>query len=77
LAEWAVPYLDDRRRIVEIVDKRIAGGVPQRGLVKAAMLARQCINESPYERPKMSSIVKTLQSIQHPYQWPGPEDGDV
>lgn len=64
LAEWALPYLSEKKKILCIVDARLEGTYPVKGVHKAAMLAYHCLNHNPKARPLMRDIVDSLEPLQ-------------
>lgn len=66
LTDWAVPLLRDKKKLVNIVDPRLQGDYPVKGLHKAAMLAYHCLNRNPKARPLMRDIVDSLEPLQLP-----------
>ncbi|KAM7523040.1 hypothetical protein LguiA_012942 [Lonicera macranthoides] len=66
LTDWAVPLLRDKKKLVNIVDARLQGDYPVKGLHKAAMLAYHCLNRNPKARPLMRDIVDSLEPLQLP-----------
>ncbi|XVE53982.1 hypothetical protein DITRI_Ditri03aG0046300 [Diplodiscus trichospermus] len=64
LAEWARPMMNDPRKLGRIMDPRIEGQYSEMGARKAAALAYLCLSHRPKQRPKMSDVVRTLESIQ-------------
>uniref|UniRef100_A0A0E0BAU2 non-specific serine/threonine protein kinase n=1 Tax=Oryza glumipatula TaxID=40148 RepID=A0A0E0BAU2_9ORYZ len=75
LADWALPLLTHKRKVMSIVDPRLsaaaaaaaagAGGeLPARAVHKAAMLAYHCLNRNPKARPLMRDIVASLEPLQ-------------
>ncbi|KAJ6714691.1 hypothetical protein OIU85_026220 [Salix viminalis] len=46
-------------------DPRLAGQYPDKGTKQMALLARQCVSSNPKDRPKMPSVVETLEALQH------------
>ncbi|CAI5940748.1 unnamed protein product [Closterium sp. NIES-64] len=75
LLEWAEPMLADRKRVEEVMDPRLGREWPARGVQKAALLVLHCTARNPYERPMMSSVVKTLRVMQQGYTWPPAASG--
>lgn len=65
LAEWARPYLCDKRRVMRIVDPRLDGQYSVKGAQKAASLAYHCLGQNPKARPLMSDVVETLEPLQN------------
>ncbi|PON55871.1 Mitogen-activated protein kinase kinase kinase [Trema orientale] len=78
LVDWAKPYLTSTRRLRYIIDPRLQGQYSVKGAKEMALLALQCISLNPKDRPKMPTIIETLESLQHFKdmavtcgQWPG------
>ncbi|KAB5564328.1 hypothetical protein DKX38_004382 [Salix brachista] len=65
IINWAKPYLTSSRRLRCIMDPRLAGQYSVKGAKHMALLALQCISLNPRDRPKMPSIVETLEGFQH------------
>ncbi|KAK2645222.1 hypothetical protein Ddye_020417 [Dipteronia dyeriana] len=63
LVEWARPMLNDPRKLSRIMDSRLEGQYSETGARKAAALAYLCLSHRPKQRPTMSSVVKTLESL--------------
>ncbi|GKV21825.1 hypothetical protein SLEP1_g31767 [Rubroshorea leprosula] len=64
LTDWAVPLLKEKKKLQNIIDPRLAGDYPIRGVHKAAMLAYHCLNRDPKARPLMRDIVDSLEPLQ-------------
>ncbi|XP_042516191.1 probable serine/threonine-protein kinase PBL16 [Macadamia integrifolia] len=64
LAEWALPILSKKKKVLNIVDPRLEGDYPDKGVHKAAMLAYHCLNRNPKARPLMRDIVDSLEPLQ-------------
>ncbi|KAL4200298.1 hypothetical protein AMTRI_Chr03g149010 [Amborella trichopoda] len=64
LAEWARHFLTEKRKLLNIVDPRLEGLYPVKGVHKAAMLAYHCLNHNPKARPLMRDVVDTLEPLQ-------------
>lgn len=64
LADWALPLLSEKKRLLNIVDPRLGGDYPTKGVHKAAMLAYHCLNRNPKARPLMRDIVDSLEPLQ-------------
>ncbi|KAJ7003781.1 probable serine/threonine-protein kinase PBL15 [Populus alba] len=65
IIDWAKPYLTSSRRLRCIMDPRLAGQYSVKGAKHMALLALQCISLNPRDRPKMPSVVETLEALQH------------
>ena len=68
LTDWALPLLREKKKVVNIVDPRLNGDYPIKGLNKAAMLAYHCLNKNPKARPLMRDIVESLEPLQDTLQ---------
>ncbi|GAV82287.1 Pkinase_Tyr domain-containing protein [Cephalotus follicularis] len=66
LTDWAVPLLKEKKKVLKIVDPRLEGDYPIKGVHKAAMLAYHCLNRNPKARPLMRDIVDSLEPLQVP-----------
>ncbi|KAL6966222.1 putative serine/threonine-protein kinase pbl16 [Sarracenia purpurea var. burkii] len=66
LADWALPLLREKKKLPNIVDPRLDGEYPIKGVHKAAMLAYHCLNRNPKARPLMRDIVDSLEPLQLP-----------
>ncbi|KAL0417403.1 UNVERIFIED_CONTAM: putative serine/threonine-protein kinase PBL16 [Sesamum radiatum] len=64
LTDWAVPLLREKKKLENIVDPRLEGEYPIKGVHKAAMLAYHCLNRNPKARPLMRDIVDSLEPLQ-------------
>lgn len=65
LTDWALPLLKEKKKLLNIVDPRLQGDYPIKGVQKAAMLAYHCLNRNPKARPLMRDIVDSLEPLQH------------
>ncbi|KAL3850365.1 hypothetical protein ACJIZ3_012247 [Penstemon smallii] len=70
LTEWAIPLLKEKKKVLNIVDSRLQGEYPIKGVHKAAMLAYHCLNRNPKARPLMRDIVDSLEPLQVPFDVP-------
>jgi interleukin-1 receptor-associated kinase 4 len=66
LADWAKPYLGDKRKLFRIMDTKLGGQYPQKGAFMAANLALQCLSNEAKVRPPMSEVLATLENIESP-----------
>lgn len=64
LAEWARPLLNDKRKLLRILDPRMEGEYSVKGAQKAANLAYHCLSQNPKARPLMRDVVETLEPLQ-------------
>ncbi|VAI09086.1 unnamed protein product [Triticum turgidum subsp. durum] len=73
LTDWAFPLLAHRKKVLGIVDPRLAADdYPVKAVHKTAMLAYHCLSRNPKARPLMRDIVATLEPLQQQPQ-PQPE----
>lgn len=56
--------------MLNIVDPRLEGDYPTKGVHKAAMLAYHSLNRNPKARPLMRDIVDSLEPLQEPENIP-------
>lgn len=63
LTDWALPLLKEKKKIFNLVDPRLDGDYPVKGMHKAAMLAYHCLNRNPKARPLMRDIVDSLEPL--------------
>ena len=73
LVDWACPKLNDKRRLLQIIDPRLEGQYSARAAHKACSLAYYCLSQNPKARPLMSDVVETLEPLQ--LQSSGGSDG--
>ncbi|KAJ0974116.1 hypothetical protein J5N97_016081 [Dioscorea zingiberensis] len=59
LTDWAYPLLTQKKKLPNIVDPRLNGEYPIKGVNKAAMLAYHCLNRNPKARPLMRDVALT------------------
>eukprot|EP01018_Ginkgo_biloba_P024329 Gb_17612 [translate_table: standard] len=64
LAEWARPLLNEKRKLLRILDPRLEGEYSVKGAQKAASLAYHCLSQNPKARPLMRDVVETLEPLQ-------------
>ncbi|CAI0440504.1 unnamed protein product [Linum tenue] len=64
LADWGLPLLKEKKKLLNIVDPRLEGDYPVKAVHKAAMLAYHCLNKNPKARPLMRDIVDSLEPLQ-------------
>ncbi|XP_068650997.1 probable serine/threonine-protein kinase PBL16 [Aristolochia californica] len=70
LADWALPLLSEKKKLLNIIDPRLEGDYPIKGVHKAAMLVYHCLNRNPKARPLMRDIVDTLEPLQATSEMP-------
>ena len=64
LTDWALPLLKEKKKLLNIIDPRLQGDYPIKGVHKASMLAYHCLNRNPKARPLMRDIVDSLEPLQ-------------
>ncbi|KAJ0966754.1 hypothetical protein J5N97_023671 [Dioscorea zingiberensis] len=64
LVDWAKPYLSDRRKLARLMDPRLEGQYPSKGVLHAAQLTLRCLAGEPRSRPSMKEVVETLEQIE-------------
>ena len=64
LVDWARPKLNDKRKLLQIVDPRLESQYSIRAAQKACSLAYYCLSQNPKARPLMSDVVETLEPLQ-------------
>ncbi|KAG8050761.1 hypothetical protein GUJ93_ZPchr0009g542 [Zizania palustris] len=64
LVDWALPKLNDKRRLLQIIDPKLEGQYSVRAAHKACSLAYYCLSQNPKARPLMSDVVETLEPLQ-------------
>ncbi|VAH03757.1 unnamed protein product [Triticum turgidum subsp. durum] len=71
LADWALPMLTHKKKVLGILDPRLdSDDYPVRFVQKAAMLAYHCLSSNPKARPLMRDIVASLEPLQQPELMP-------
>ncbi|KAF0934985.1 hypothetical protein E2562_029512 [Oryza meyeriana var. granulata] len=64
LAEWAKPYLADRRKLARFMDPRFEGQYNSKQALQAAQLTLNCLAGEPRSRPSMKEVLETLEQIE-------------
>lgn len=63
LVDWARPKLNDKRKLLQILDPRLESQYSVRAAQKACSLAYYCLSQNPKARPLMSDVVETLEPL--------------
>ncbi|KAG4922309.1 hypothetical protein JHK86_051122 [Glycine max] len=71
LVDWARPKLNDKRKLLQIIDPRLENQYSVRAAQKACSLAYYCLSQNPKARPLMSDVVETLEPLQSSSVGPG------
>ena len=61
LVQFAMPYLKDKEKILQIIDPQIGGQYSSTVARKAAQLALKCLLDEPKQRPIADDLVKVLE----------------
>ncbi|KAG0457723.1 hypothetical protein HPP92_022601 [Vanilla planifolia] len=64
LVDWARPKLNDKRKLLQVIDPKLEGQYSVRAAQKACSLAYYCLSQNPKARPLMSDVVETLEPLQ-------------
>ncbi|KAI4355955.1 hypothetical protein L6164_000011 [Bauhinia variegata] len=64
LVDWARPKLNDKRKLLQIIDPKLENQYSVRAAQKACSLAYYCLSQNPKARPLMSDVVETLEPLQ-------------
>ncbi|KAJ0975432.1 hypothetical protein J5N97_017397 [Dioscorea zingiberensis] len=64
LVDWVRPKLNDRKKMLQIIDPRLEDQYSVRAAQKACSLAYYCLSQNPKARPLMSDVVETLEPLQ-------------
>lgn len=64
LVDWARPKLNDKRKLLQLIDPRLEDQYSVRAAQKACSLANYCLSQNPKARPLMSDVVETLEPLQ-------------
>lgn len=63
LVDWARPKLNDKTKLLQIIDPRLDNQYSVRAACKACSLAYYCLHQNPKARPLMSDVVETLEPL--------------
>nr|CAD1821257.1 unnamed protein product [Ananas comosus var. bracteatus] len=63
LIEWSRPFLNDRRRIIQLADPLLQGCFPRRALYKLAVIISLCLHGKPHLRPTMRDVTAALDHV--------------
>lgn len=64
LVDWARPKLNDKKKLLQVIDPRLENQYSVRAAQKACSLAYYCLSQNPKARPLMSDVVETLEPLQ-------------
>lgn len=63
LVDWAKPFLNERGKILRIMDTRLEGQYAKKEAQALAALAVQCLHTDPKNRPSMTEVLATLEQL--------------
>lgn len=63
LVDWVKPYLADGKKLAGVMDSRLEGEYPPEAAHQLALLAQQCLEAYPNERPSMEQVAETLEHV--------------
>ncbi|XP_022726490.1 probable serine/threonine-protein kinase PIX13 [Durio zibethinus] len=64
LVDWVKPYLSERRKLKNIMDRGLDGKYPSKAAFRIGQLALKCLAPEPKNRPSMKEVVETLELIE-------------
>lgn len=63
LADWAKPFLSDRKTLSRIMDPHLQGKYPSKAAFELAQLTLRCLKRNPKSRPSMQDVVEILEKV--------------
>ena len=63
LVDWATPFLNDKSKILRIMDQKLDGQFSQKGAKLAAKLAVHCLQEDAKLRPTMKQVLDFIEPL--------------
>ncbi|URE48267.1 STYKc [Musa troglodytarum] len=72
LVDWAKPFLNDKRKMLRIMDTRLEGRYLKKEAQTIAALALQCLRVDPKNRPNMTDILPVLEQLRAPKDMTAP-----
>ena len=70
LVDWAKPFLNDKRKMLRVMDTRLEGQYSKKEAQTIAALALQCLHADPRIRPNMTHILPALEQLRAPKDTP-------
>lgn len=61
--QWGRHFMKDELRLAQIIDPRMKGACPSKGAMAIVNLLLRCVSRREAQRPSLSEIVTTLNSI--------------
>ncbi|WOL01847.1 protein kinase 2B, chloroplastic [Canna indica] len=66
LVDWAKPFLNDKRKMLRIMDTRLEGRYSKKEAQAIATLSLRCLHIDPKHRPNMTEILPVLEGLRAP-----------
>ena len=63
LVDWATPFLNEKSKVLRIMDQKLDGQFSQKGAKAAAALALVCLREDAKFRPNMKQVLDYLEPL--------------
>ncbi|CAL9183535.1 unnamed protein product [Musa hybrid cultivar] len=70
LVDWAKPFLNDKRKMLRVMDTRLEGQYSKKEAQTIAALVLQCLHADPRSRPNMTHILPALEQLRAPKDTP-------
>ncbi|THU49426.1 hypothetical protein C4D60_Mb06t09450 [Musa balbisiana] len=70
LVDWAKPFLNDKRKMLRIMDTRLEGQYSKKEAQTIVALVLQCLHADPRNRPNMRDILPALEQLRAPKDTP-------
>lgn len=64
LSCWAMPYLNNKKQLHYVIDKRIVKEVEMAEAYEFAIIILQCLNKDPRIRPAITEVLHSLQHLE-------------
>ena len=63
LVRWAKPYLSNKRKVKQVLDRQLEGQYSADEACKVAALALRCLSKISKPRPNMNEVASTLEQL--------------
>lgn len=60
LSHWARPYLNDKKQVHRVIDKRVVKNLDIEEAYEFATIILQCLTEDPRNRPTMTQVLNSV-----------------
>ena len=67
LVKWARPYLEEKKKMMNIIDQNLENQYPMKGAWQAALLVGKCLQFDRKNRPSMEEVLEALENIKSHY----------